>query len=181
MVVQDPWRRVRQPMPIPDDCSSATLTALDEDSFAELLRSNLVPRDQTPAGRRSWEELWRVLSVSDQLADRSFDVLEQFIDTTDEALGTDTLDDAGSQRAEKFRHQCDQAWNRLERDRSGHLAWAGRAGDFQPAAQRVIATLVGAIARHRSTTMRSELQPSRADERLWEAMRQVALDPQDYQ
>ena len=176
----EPWARVRTPVPIPDRYTTGDLADLDGPVFAEMVRSNLVPRDQSPAGRRAWEGFWRELADDPPLADRTYTVLEDFLDTTESALESGRLEPDVAQRAEKFRMQCEHAWNRIDRDRSRHLAWAGRAGDFQPAAQRVTATLVGAIARHRSTVTRSGAGPSRPDRRLWDALRQVNLDPDDY-
>lgn len=180
MAIQEPWTRVRQPVDIPATYKAADLVDLSESDFAQLIRSHLVPRDQSPAGRRAWEQLWRTIAQHDQLSERTYDVIEDFLDATEMAIDTGNLDTAATQRAEKFRQQCDHAWNRLERDHSGHLAWAGKAGDFQPSAQRVIATLVGAIARHRGSNRRSGARESAADQRLWAALRQVDLDPDDY-
>lgn len=189
-LIDQPWTRVRQPVPIPAELSqpgqgrpqagAATLLALEDVELAELIRSHLMPRDQSDAGRRAWDNLWATIRSDDTLADEVYDVLEDFLDTTEEALSSGTLDDAGQSRARKFLTHCQQAWARVDRGReqgSKHLAWAGRAGNFQPAAQRVIATLVGAIARHRAT---HDGTGSPADFELWETLAKVNLDPDDY-
>jgi hypothetical protein len=178
-LIERPWTRVRQPVPI----GAVTATSLQETTaadFAQLIRSNLMPRDQEPGGRRAWEQLWALLRADDELAGRTYDVLEDFLDVTQDALDAGDLQTETS-RAEKFMGQCQQAWSRLERDEDGgHLAWAGSAGNFQPAAQRVIATLIGAIARHRTTLRRSPDEVSAADQELWAVMARVSLDPDDY-
>lgn len=179
-LIDQPWTRVRQPVPIPGELSAATLLALEDVDLAELVRSHLMPRDQSEAGRRAWDNLWAIIRRDDTLADRVYDVLDDFLDTTEEALSSGVIDDAGQARARKFLTQCQQAWARVDRGReqgSKHLAWAGRAGNFQPAAQRVIATLVGAIARHRAANDRTGTPE---DVELWETLAKVNLDPDDY-
>lgn len=152
-----------------------------EVDFAELVRSHLMPRDQSAAGRRTWDQLWAVLSSEGDLSARTYDILEDFLDTTEDALAAGALDQADIDRAKKFQQQCQHGWQRIDRDRDpGRLAWAGSAGDFQPAAQRVIATLIGAIARHRATVQASPVGPSSSDEQLWAVMKRVSLDPDDY-
>lgn len=180
-LIDRPWARVKNPVPIPDPCTADSLAALDDMTFAELVRSHLVPRGQSTPDRRAWEGLWSLLR-SDQLADRTYDVLEDFLDTTEEAIGGGDLDSKEQARAEKFRMQCQHSWNRIDRDRTrdAPLAWAGSAGQFPPAAQRVIAQLVGAIARHRATVLHREGKPSPADAELWDILRKLDLDPRDY-
>ncbi len=175
----DPWTRVRTPYPIPDDCSPSVLERMTDSDFAELLRSHLVPRDQTPAGRQAWERLWRDLSHHDRAAERTLGVLDSFLERVDAALASGNLDPAQARRATKFREQCEMALNRTERDDGGSLAWAGAAGDFPPQAARVIAMLVSAVAKHRSRVRRAG-SSSESDRNLWATLRQVGLDPEDF-
>ena len=59
----------------------------------------------------------KVLREDDQLADRTYNVLEQFLDTTEDALEGGGLDEAGTKRAEKFKQQCEMSWKRIDRGR----------------------------------------------------------------
>lgn len=180
-LVDSPWVRIKNPLPIPDPCRGEDLAALDDVRFAELLRSQLVPRDQSPAGRKSWDQFWSLLREDPQLADRTYDVLDEFLDTTEDAINGGQLPPSERERAEKFRLQCQQSWNRIDRGRERTaLAWAGAAGQFSPGARRVIATLIGAIARHRATVLHREGKPSPADAELWDTMRALDLDPRDH-
>lgn len=181
-VIERPWTRVRTPVPIPAQVTTATLAQLGQAELAELIRSNFVPRTDGPNGRAAWEQLWALLKNDDELAGRAFDVLEDFLDITEDALEAGTLEDAEASRARKFKARCEEAWKRLDRmEDDSPLAWAGKAGEFQPSARKVISILVGAIARHRSAVLRSGREPSSVDQQLWDAMRRVDLDPRDYQ
>ncbi len=181
-VIERPWARVRTPVPIPAEVSHDTLSALSDAEFAELVRSNFVPRADVPGGRAAWEQLWAVLKNTDGLAERTFDILEDFLDATEKALDAGDLDEADTSRARKFKARCEEAWKRLDKfDDDTPLAWAGKAGEFQPSARRVIAILIAAIARHRSAVLRARRPVSDTDQQLWDAMRQVGLDPRDYQ
>lgn len=180
-LIEQPWARVRRPTAIPDPLTAEGLLELEDDDLAQLIRSHLMPREQSGPGRRSWDGLWALVKRNDQLADRVYDILEDFLDTTEQATTAGDLDEAAQARARKFVMHCEQAWARVDRGReqasSRHLAWAGRAGDFQPAARRVIATLVGAIARHRAANDRTGTPE---DLELWSVLRKVDLDPDDY-
>lgn len=179
-LIDRPWARVRNPIPIPEKWAPADLLTLELGEFAELIRSQLLVRDQSVRGRREWERLWTELRENEQLAERSYDVLEEFLDTTQLALTQGGLEADEHSRATKFEEQCRQAWNRIDRGgRSQPLSWAGEAGKFPPSAARVIAVLVAAVARHRSAVQPS-VAPTEADEELWAVLRQVNLDPADY-
>lgn len=181
MPIDRPWTRVRNPVPIPVRFSAADLKAMPDLQFAELLRSHLVPRDLSRDGRAAWDRLWNTLRLDADLSDRAYDTLEEFLDATEGALDRGELDDEQLKRATKFAEQCRQSWKRIDRDPpAGPLAWAGKAGDFQPSARRVIATLVSAIASHRSTITADPARAPEADTRLWEVLRKVNLDPSDY-
>lgn len=183
-LIDSPWSRVRTPPAIPPGVTAHVLVALDDLTFAELIQAHLVPRDHDGAGRRLWDRFWTVLRENDQLADRTYNVLDQFLDTTDEARGDGRLDEAGTKRAEKFSQQCEMSWKRIDRgrDRNGALGWAGdRAAAHPPQSRRVIASLIGAIARHRSEVLRDVGKPSAADAELWDVMGHLGLDPRDYE
>ncbi|WP_051027375.1 hypothetical protein [Cellulosimicrobium cellulans] len=181
MLIDRPWTRVRNPTPIPASYTAADLRAMPDLEFAELVRSHLVPRDVSRAGRAAWDKLWLTLRNDADLADRTYNILEEFLDATEDVLDRGELEDEQRKRAAKFAEQCRQSWARIDREPpQGALSWAGKAGDFQPAARRVIATLVGAIASHRSTVTGSPDRAPEADDRLWAVLRQVDLDPDDY-
>lgn len=182
-LIDQPWSRVRNPVPLPAAPDIDELLSMDANHFAQLIRSHLMPREQAGSGRRSWDELWAALRSDGDLADRTYDVLEDFLDSTDQALEGGEFDDAEAARARKFKQQCEQAWKRIDRGREKDrpLAWAGRAGNFPPHAARVIATVVSAIARHRSATQAAANNAPRArDEELWAVLRRINLDPADY-
>lgn len=182
-IIEMPWGRVRNPPPIPNELTTSNLVDLDELAFAELVQAHLVPRDQGGAGRRQWDRFWKLLREDEDLADRTYNVLECFLDDTEEALRSGDLDENATKRAEKFAGQCEMSWKRIDRgrDRTGALAWAGEQADVHPAhSRRVIGALIGAIARHRSDTLRIVGKPSSADAELWDVMAHLGLDPRDH-
>lgn len=179
-LIDRPWERVRQPAELPAPISPGDLLEMPDETFAHLIRSQLVPREHSGPGRRAWAHFWDVLRGEDELADRVYDILDDYLDATEDALGRGELDERGTARARKFLLQCRQAWDRIDRDpEPGSLGWAGSAGNFQPAARRVIAILVGAIAKHRAAVYRTR-RPSPDDRHLWSVLRHVNLDPEDY-
>mgnify|MGYP001160456565 FL=1 len=183
-LIDSPWSRLRKPPTIPTGFTAQALNDLDDLAFAELIQAQLVPRDQDVQGRRLWDRLWKVLREDDQLADRTYNVLEQFLDTTEDALEDGGLDEAGTKRAEKFKQQCEMSWKRIDRgrDRDGALGWAGEhATAHPPQSRRVIAALIGAIARHRAEVLREFGKPNAADAELWDVMAHLGLDPRDYE
>lgn len=179
-LIDQPWSRISNPTPIPSDMNDEVIWMLDDLSFAELIRSQLVPQDQTLAGRNRWSNFWGILRFDSDLADRTYNVLEDFIDDTEASLQDGGLDDGAHKRARKFLLLCDSAWKRIDRGRDRGrqpLSWAGRAGAFEPKAQMVIATLVAAIARHRTAVGNTA---GDEDRQLWRALADVNLDPRDY-
>ena len=174
-IIEHPWRRVRNPTPIPNP---AALAHLDNHDFAALVRSHLLP-GQGDQAHHAWSELWQTLG-NDQLSARTFDVLDDFLETTSGAIASGDLDAANRARANKFIRTCQDARTRLDKPGvSGALNWAGAAGRFGPAGQRVIAQLVEAIASHRLAVTTSGYAPTTADKTLWAALRRVDLDPED--
>ncbi len=181
-LIDQPWTRVRTPVQIPQEFTPADLQLLPLREFAELLRSNLNPLDQSRSARLAWNRLWETLRADAGLTDRAYDVLEDFLDSTEEALDGDELDDAQRKRATKFVRACQTSWQRLDReDDASPLGWAGKAGQFEPRARIVIAKLVTAIDHHRRTAHdATTVDRPRDDRRLWRAMRKVHLDPRDF-
>lgn len=180
MLIERPWARVKAPASIPDGDLRAGLTRLDDRQFPELIRSHLVPRDTSPAGRARWQQLWTEIDQDAVLADRTFDVLEQFLDASEAAAEDPQLENAQRQRAQKFARFCNDAWRRLQGslEEDEPLSWAGRAAlGFNRPARKVIEELVQAIGDHRSTGRFEELPPTEADRRLWAVLRRVGLDP----
>ena len=180
-LIDRPWARVRNPVPIPEDCTVEHLSAMTEIDLAELIRSHLRNGDLSAEGKKTWDHFWRVLKSSRGLAKRAFNILEDFLDTTDRASSDPGIEPAQAKRMETFQTLCEHAERRIERiPTDGPLAWAGSAADFQPRARQVIATLVGAIARHRSALEGAEIDPTSDDIELWAVLRRVSLDPNDY-
>lgn len=182
-LIPTPWSRVRTPPPLPRSANADDLNDLDDYSFAELIQAYLVPRDQEKPARRQWDQLWTVLRENDDLADRTYNVLEQFLDTTEVAIENNELDDVALKRARKFIQQCEMSWKRIDRgrDRSGPLGWAGEKATAHPAhSRRVIASLIAAVARHRSEVLREYGKPRAADAELWDVMADLELDPRQY-
>ena len=181
-LINQPWSRVRTPVSIPQNLGSANeLHAMTDEHFAELIRSNLMPREDQPGGRQRWTQLWALLLADGDLAERTFDALEDFLDATEAALEAG-LDEAEDRRARKFQQACGQAWKRLQRvDDDRPLAWAGKAADgFNPVGRKVVAKLVSAIAQHRSAAIRSGRSITDDDRYLWGVLEAVQLDPRQY-
>lgn len=177
MLVDRPWSRVKTPVPIPDRLEPDALRELSRDDLARLLRDQLVPRQPAGPERDRWEQLWALLSRDDELADRAFDILEEFLDQAERALEGGELDEHQRRRAEKFRRFCEDAWQRLQRDDDRPLGWAGRAANgFNPAARRVLEHLVDAIVDHRRVVTATG-SPKPHDEGLWRVLADVSLDP----
>ena len=180
-MIEQPWTRVRVLPPLPEPLTAQALRSLEQEEFAQLLRTLLIPRDSTPAARQDWTLWWQVMSGHDDLVDRAFDVLEDFLDVTAAAIEDGELEQAQAKRARAFVNRCEDAWAKLERvDFPAPLAWAGSAGQFSPGAAKVIARLISGIARHRSAVLRSPRAVAAEDQRLWDVMKAVGLDPRDY-
>ena len=103
-----PWDR-HDPVNIPAPCTATMLRLLSDQAFGDVLRSNLVPGND----RQSFDELWTLIAFNDDLAERCFDHLESWLESTDAALEVDPE----TPRAKKFRRMCDDAWNRLTKIR----------------------------------------------------------------
>ncbi len=170
-----PWRRQADPQPIPEVLDVDSLLGMDDQVFAQLVRDNLLPRQD----RGRWQRLWTLLATDDDLADQTFDALESLIGDCEQDLDSGLLDERETGRARKYLEQANIAWRRLEDDTGNQrLQWAGRAGSkFSPGAQKVIAALVQAIDEHRDAKLAGgDTDP--VDQRLWAVLRTVDLDPQ---
>lgn len=181
-----PWARVKTPVVLPENINRLYLEALSDDEFAELLRSNLVPHGQSREDRARWEMLWSELRATDSLAEHSYDVLEEFLDTSEPDLQDESLTPEQKKRVAKFVRLCTDSWTRLDRGRSRNrgpapLEWAGESAQRHPVQlKHDLARLVGAIARHRGEVLRGGRGPSRADADLWDTLRAIGLDPRDF-
>jgi len=174
--VEQPWGRVVNPVDLPPRPTVKTLIALGDDEFAVLVRDHLLPRGEN---RSRWNALWAVLTFDERLSERTFDVLENFLDTTQADLAAGALDEQQHRRAIKFIDYCDDAWVRLQRRENAPLAWAGaQVARYNPAARAVLETLAKAVAEHRSAVSASEEPVREADTRLWQVLATVGLDPQ---
>jgi hypothetical protein len=171
-----PWVRVKTPNKVPCPVDDVVLNDLGDTEFAALLRDQLVPRQPQGPERDRWEQLWALLVENDSLADRAYDVLEEFLEAIEHAKGNSGLEARERERVEKYERFVHDAWNRLETvDRP--LGWAGRgAMAFNSPARKVIDQLVTAIADHRRT-VRSSRPADNADEHLWAVLRRIRLDP----
>lgn len=181
MLIERPWARVKTPASIPDGDLRTELSRLDDVPFAEVIRSHLVPRGTEPAGRARWQQLWTEIDQDPALAERTFDVLEQFLDASEAAAEDPHLDTAQRQRAQKFSRFCNDAWRRLQGslEEDEPLSWAGRAAvGFNRPARKVIDQLVQAIGEHRHAGRKGGSAPTAADRQLWTVLRRVGLDPE---
>src|SRR4051812_23562709 len=109
-MTESPWRRPESYLSLPPRVDVEHLHALAPEEFARMLRDHLLPRSPDERDRNAWLELWDVLSSSSQLADRAFDVLEEFLDRVEAALDAGSLPDWEAKRARRFRNQVEDAW-----------------------------------------------------------------------
>ena len=176
---QRPWARVRDPLPIPQPVTVAALAELDDEQFAQLLRSHLVPRDPSRAGKQTWASMWALMRTNLALGDRAIAVLEEFAEVTGRAQASGQLDEVGAARAKKFEHQVSMALDRVQV--VGAMDWAGeKMVSHPPHSRKIIAELVAAIARHRSAVLAERGAPTAPDAELWDTLARLGLDPRDY-
>jgi hypothetical protein len=149
MVIEQPWARVKQPSTIPTPVTREVIAALPAAELAALVRDHLVPSGTTGPHRAAWDQFWGLLNDNDELAHRAFDVLEEFLDSTEDALDVADAGDAQRKRMQKFQLNAQNAWQRLQKD--------------PPAGQR---RLVAAIAAHRAAVL-EDGPPTAADLQLW--------------
>lgn len=158
-VLEKPWARIDDPTPIPEYLEEA-VDELDDVAFAELVRDNLIPR--TPTVRKAdWEWMWTILS-SDDVADRTYDVLDGFLDAIEKVRAGGEAGEAELKRVTKFETNVKSAWARMERE--------------LPEAAKVH-QLVFAVTKHRALT-RQNGEPTQEDQDLWRVLRRLHLDPE---
>lgn len=172
-----PWARVKDPTPIPDPLEPEAIRVLPVGQLQLLVRDNLLPREEDVDGRARWAKLWTVLADDHELTELAFDILEDLMDVTADAIEDDELDQVESKRARKFLRTCEEAWARLLVDEQRPLGWAGRRATLlDPLSRRVLEQLVLAIAGHRHE-LAGHGDAQHIDERLWTVLAEVDLDP----
>lgn len=133
-----PWERIVDPPPIPEPCTAVMLRLLTDAEFMQLLQANLVPRSGT---RNQFQQLWTILAFNEDLAGRTFDVLEVWL----EAAENHVRSVGEATRARKFGEFCDGAWNRLTKIRE----FDTKPGLPHPGPHTTGGLFVRAINRHR--------------------------------
>lgn len=146
-----PWSRVDDPTPIPSPLTVEALAGLDDTDFRHVIRDHLIPRDDSAAARGRWQSLWTALG-SPQLRNRTFDVLEEFLDQVEAHLATEP----GDRRARQFEHRCGTVWSRLTKPASDKARYSD---------------LAAAVRRHRATILDGRADPRPADVELWRQIR----------
>lgn len=163
-MLERPWARIPDPTPIPEDVDAELLDEMDDQAFAELLRDNLLPR-VTEVQRRDWERLWEVLREDEDLTERAFDVLEDFLDALQDLRHSGRADEAELKRGRKFESAVKSGWGRLERTEA-------------MTAEKRVRRLIGAITRHREKTLGQGWEPTSADRDLWKMLGRLGVDPE---
>ncbi|OIV39142.1 hypothetical protein BIV57_02080 [Mangrovactinospora gilvigrisea] len=172
------------PVTLPEQISAPQLLALPDEDFAQLLRDNLLPREEEGPQRRAWQEFWHVLNADDDLSDRAYDTLEDFLDQTERALAQEGLEEREQKRLQKFELNLNMGWDRMERSEreqrelyrgSDKEAVRDRLTPYNAPAKRTIAALVRAIAEHRATVVDGGEPKRETDERLWSVLEDLNL------
>lgn len=153
MTPSSPWER-HAPTPIPDPCTATVLRLLPAQHFQQLLRSHLVPGDD----RFGFQELWYLIAFNDDLTERCFDILEDWLDLA----AQEPEDGPDAPRTRKFTRLCNDAWNRLTKIRDLDV----RDDHTAPAPHTTAGAFARAIAHHRAQLD----TPSDLDEALWAAL-----------
>ena len=99
-----------------------------------------------------------LLAFNDDLANRCFDVLEDWLNRADQLL----LVDPESPRLRKFRRMCDDAWNRLNKARDVDV----KPEHAPPAPHTTAGQFALGIAEHRARLT----DPTDLDDSLWAAL-----------
>lgn len=164
VLIERPWARVKQPTTIPVGTTHEMVVDMPVEQLAALLRDHLLPSGAAGPERAAWDQFWAVLRDDDELADRAFDVLEEFLDQAEDALDNAADDDPQHKRMQKFHVNAQNAWQRLQKDPT--------VGRTVPIVAR---RLAAAITEHRAAVLDAGAS-TKADERLWNAMAAVGLD-----
>lgn len=159
-LIERPWARVKKPTVIPGAVDRDLVAVMPDRELAELLRDHLVPSGSAGAARHTWDLFWELLRDDDELADRAFDILEEFLDQTEDALeeALDADDDSQLKRMQKFQLNTENAWQRLQKTPTA-----------APRTARSERRLIAAIARHRTAVL-ADGGPTNADLKLWEVL-----------
>jgi len=166
VLIERPWARVKQPTTIPEGTTRELVAAMPVEQLAALLRDHLLPSGSAGAERAAWDQFWEVLRGDDELADRAFDVLEEFLDQVEDALEAAAGDDPNRKRMQKFQLTAQNAWQRLEKDSSRPRA---------PGAA-IVRRLVAAIAAHQDAVHAAGDGSRDYDEQLGGVLNAVDLD-----
>lgn len=146
-----PWLRIKNPSAVPNPCTGVGLRTMDDGAFAHLLASQLVPGED----RDGHQVLWVTLAFNDDLAERAFDVMEEWLDACEAQLA-----DTPGGRPQKFAGFVQGAWDRLTLIRDRDL---GPKIAVPPDPESVTGRLLLAIETHQAATT----APTAVDYALW--------------
>lgn len=121
-MLEQPWARVKQPTVLPPALDRDLVAGLQDDQLAEVLRDHLVPSGGAGPERAAWDRFWAVFAADDELAERAFEVLEDFLDQVEDALKTVGAEDPQRKRMTKFQLNAENAIARLDKEPAVHGA-----------------------------------------------------------
>lgn len=150
-MLEKPWARVKQPTVLPQALDRDLVAGLQVDQLAEVLRDHLVPSGGAGPERAAWDRFWAVFAADDDLAERAFEVLEDFLDQVEDALKAVGDEDPQRKRMTKFQLNAENAIARLDKEPA--VRGARGAGRYRPGAARAAVTTAvraEALARARS-------------------------------
>lgn len=161
-LLEQPWARVKQPTVLPPALDRDLVAGLQDDQLAEVLRDHLVPSGGAGAERAVWDRFWAVLSADDDLAERAFEVLEDFLDQVEDALEAASAEHPQRKRMTKFQLNAENAIARLDREPT--VRGTRGVGRGQPGVDRAAVT----------TAVRAEaLRRARAEVRVEHSRRNM--------
>ena len=151
-----PWARITDPAAVPRPCSGVRLRLLDEERFGHLVASELVPGPDREAHRL----LWAVLASNNDLAMRAFGLLDLWLASCRNAVGTIPQDTG---RVRKFQGFVEAARHRLLSIQAKDL---NPRDGVSPRATSFTGALVAAIHDHQAAVT----HPCSEDWALWAAV-----------
>lgn len=171
-LVDQPWVRVKQPTVLPLAPDRDLVADLPSDQLAAMLRDHLIPSGAAGSERAVWDRFWAVLHAHDDLAERAFDVLEDFLDQVEDALEAAGPEHPQRRRMQKFQLNAENAVARLDREPAVRGTRGSRLDHSRLESERATALretrLFGAaIAAHRDATEYSGRGFTVADLELW--------------